>query len=237
MVTLSVPAGVGRGFEHPATTTSSAAAPARLNRVRNRRATGNVRSSIMAIRTSSICCLETGGVLLDAGVGVAARVMIVTLAMVPAALAFTGAGAVQLPSAMVAVHESVTLPVNPPTPVTVTGIDPFVPRVTVIDCALIAKSHAVPVNVTVCGLPAALSGIESTAERDPLAAAGGVNVTMIRQVPFAGTLAPLVHVVPLAITKSVEFVPERLGAPVMFSAALPVFLTVTVCAALVVVTS
>jgi hypothetical protein len=228
MVTLSVPAGVGRGFEHPATTTKSAAAPARPNRVRNRRAAGKVRSSIIASSTSSICCLEIGGVLLDAGGGIAPRVMIVTFATVPAALAFTDAGAVQLPCEIVALHESVTLPVKPPTPVTVTGTDPFVPRVTVIDCALIVKSHAVPVSVTVCGLPAALSGMESVAERDPLEAAGGVNVTMIRQVPFGATLAPLVHVVPVAIAKSDAFVPEMLGAAVMFRAALPVFLTVTV---------
>ena len=148
--------------------------------------------------------------------------------MVPAALAFTGAGAVQLPCAIVVAQVSVTVAVNPPRPVTVTAMDPFVPRVTVIGCALIVKSHAVPVSVTVCGLPAALSGIESVAERDPLEAAGGVNVTMIRQVPFGATLAPLVHVVPLAIAKSDAFVPPMLGAAVMFRFALPVFLTVTV---------
>jgi hypothetical protein len=71
----------------------------------------------------------------------------------------------------------------------------------------------------------------------PLAPAGGVKVTLITQVLPGVTAAPLVQVVPLAIAKSAELVPETEGAAVMFRLALPVFFTVTVCAVAVVVTS
>jgi hypothetical protein len=105
------------------------------------------------------------------------------------------------------------------------------------DDALIVKSQAVPLSASVCGLPVALSAMESVAERAPLAPAGGVNVIMITHVPFAASGVLVLQVVPLAIAKSDAFVPVIAGVAVMFRLELPVFFTVTVCAALVVVTS
>ena len=62
-------------------------------------------------------------------------------------------------------------------------------------------SIPVPVSVTDCGLPAELSETVTEAERAP--AAVGANVTMIVQVPDAGTLDPQLFVCP----KSPGFVP------------------------------
>ena len=73
--------------------------------------------------------------------------------------------------------------------------------------------------------------------RLPVPFAGGVKVTLITHVLFGVTTAPLVHVVPLAMAKSDAFVPENDTAAAMFRIDPPVFFTVTVCAALVVVTS
>ncbi len=73
--------------------------------------------------------------------------------------------------------------------------------------------------------------------RLPAAPAGGVNVTLIMHVAFAAIDEPLVHVVPVAIAKSEAFVPEIDGAELMVRLDPPVFFTVTVWAALVVVTS
>ena len=151
-----------------------------------------------------------------------AAVVIIVMLPVPGAVT-ADAGAVQLPCGIEAVQESVTAPVKPPTPETVTAIMPLVPRVTEIGCALMVKSHAVPLTVTVCGLPSALSAMESVAEREPLAPVGGVNVRLITQVPFGATAAPLLQVLPVAIAKSDAFVPPREGAAVMFSVAVPVF--------------
>jgi hypothetical protein len=90
------------------------------------------------------------------------------------------------------------------------------------------------VRVSVCGLPAALSAIVSAADRDP--AALGVNVMLIMHAAVGATAAPFVQVVPVATAKSAALVPEIDGAAVMFKLAFPVFVTVTVCAALVVLT-
>jgi hypothetical protein len=72
----------------------------------------------------------------------------------------------------------------------------------------------------------------------PLTPAAGVNVTLIMHVPpLAATFAPLVQVVPVAIAKSAAPVPEIAGAGLSVNAAVPVFVTVTDWAALVVVTN
>jgi hypothetical protein len=97
-----------------------------------------------------------------------------------------------------------------------------------------AAATAVPVMPSVCGLPAALSVIDRVADRAP--AALGVNVMLITHVAFGATAAPFVQVVPAAMAKSAALVPEIAAAAVMFRLALPVFLTVTACAALVVLT-
>ena len=146
-------------------------------------------------------------------------------------------GAEQLPPGIEAEQVSVAPPVKPPTPVTVTAIVPEAPGLRVTGNPLSVKSHAVPVKGTVCGLPAALSVMVNVAAWLPLAPAGGVNVMLMTHDAFAATVAPLVQVVPDATAKSAAFAPEIEGAAVMFRLALPVFVTVTTCAVLVVVTS
>ena len=81
----------------------------------------------------------------------------------------------------------------------------------------------VPLSATVCGEPVALSATESVAAK--LAAEAGVKVTEMEQVAFAASELPQV----LVWAKSVGFVPV-IEIPEMVSAAVPVFLSVTVCA-------
>jgi hypothetical protein len=96
--------------------------------------------------------------------------------------------------------------------------------------APIEKSVPVPVNATVCGLPAASSVIVTLAARFPVAE--GLKVTLIVQFVAAATLAPHVFV----SEKSPLFAPVIVML-VMFSVALPLFASVTFCVALAVVTS
>jgi hypothetical protein len=84
----------------------------------------------------------------------------------------------------------------------------------------------VPVRLTVCGLPAALSEMLTDAVRVP--AAVGVNVTLIVQLPPAATELPQVFV----SAKSAVLVPVMLML-VMLKLVLPVLLRVTLCARLV----
>ena len=85
----------------------------------------------------------------------------------------------------------------------------------------------VPDRLTACGLPLALSVMLTEAVRLPLAA--GVNVTLIVQLLPAATELP--HV--LVCAKSLALVPVS-ARLVMFKAALPVLVSVTVWAVLVV---
>lgn len=79
----------------------------------------------------------------------------------------------------------------------------------------------VPLSVTVCGEPAALSAIEIVAVK--LATDAGVNVTEIEHVAPAANVAPQV----LVCAKSAAFAPPRV-MPLIVSAALPVFFSVAV---------
>ena len=87
----------------------------------------------------------------------------------------------------------------------------------------------IPSKPTFCGLPPPLSPTETLAERDPLAK--GVNVTEMKQLSPAGTVLPLV----LVSAKSCAFVPV-MEMPVMFTATLPLLLSVTLCGRLLVPT-
>ena len=86
----------------------------------------------------------------------------------------------------------------------------------------------VPFSVTVCGEPLALSATESMAVK-PVTAAG-VNVIEMPQLDPAASEAPQVFI---DTAKSLGFAPVMAMLP-MVSAALPVFISVAVCAALVV---
>ena len=94
----------------------------------------------------------------------------------------------------------------------------------------VAAAVAVPVNATSCGLPVALSAIDSEAALVPVAV--GLKTTlMVHEAPTA-TLEPQV----LVSLKSPASVPVTL-IPVIASEAVPLLVSVTVCDALLVSTA
>ena len=97
------------------------------------------------------------------------------------------------------------------------------PKVRLVGEKVTAGAVPVPVNETVCGLPLALSVTETAPVREPVAV--GAKVTEIVQVPATATEAPQVLV----------WLKSPLAAIVVIvSAADPVLVSVTDCAALVV---
>ncbi len=93
-----------------------------------------------------------------------------------------------------------------------------------------AGAVPVPLKLTDCGLPLALSVSVRLPERLPVMV--GVNVTLITQLPLAATEVLVLHVVPVAATAKSP-VAARL---VKVSDAVPLLVTVTALAALVVPT-
>jgi hypothetical protein len=89
----------------------------------------------------------------------------------------------------------------------------------------------VPLRLTVCGLFAALSLIESVAVRLPVAE--GVNVTLTVQVLLSVTVAPVQ--VSALLAKSLGFAPPIVTVEIV-RLAVPVLVTVSAWAALVVLT-
>ena len=88
-----------------------------------------------------------------------------------------------------------------------------------------------PVSEMLCGLPEALSVTDSEAFRTPVAV--GLKVMLMVQLVPAATLEPQV----LVSAKSPMFVPVMLiPEPLKVSVALPVFVSVMFCEALVVPT-
>src|SRR5579872_1409333 len=96
---------------------------------------------------------------------------------------------------------------------------------------MLAGPVAVPESATVCGLPAALSEIESDADFAPkVSEAAGENFTLTLQLVLtAKPPLPIGHA-PAAdvIAKSAVFAPPS-NTLEIFRAALPMFLTVTCC--------
>jgi len=96
---------------------------------------------------------------------------------------------------------------------------------------LTAGAVPVPVRVTVCGLPAALSAKLNVA--DSAAVVEGVKVIITVQLPVGATGVATTQVF-AAMLKSAAFGPEMVGVLVKVRLALPVFISVTVRVALVV---
>ncbi len=92
----------------------------------------------------------------------------------------------------------------------------------------------VPIRLIVCGLPLASSVMLTLATRLPLAV--GVKVTTILQLAAARTVPLVGQVVEAVKVKSLLLAPVMARA-VIFKVALPVLVSITVCAALVVLTS
>jgi hypothetical protein len=120
----------------------------------------------------------------------------------------------------------------------VTGCTPLVvpsvwlPKIRLVAVRLTALPLPVPVRITVCGLPAALSVMVTVAVRVP--GAVGVNVTVIVQALLAGTeLGERGHVV--VSPKSPALVPVS-AKVLMLKLTFPVFVRVTAWGALVVLT-
>ena len=110
----------------------------------------------------------------------------------------------------------------------------WLPKLTLVGLSVTAGAETtpVPLSVTVCGLPVALSVMLTLALRAPDAA--GVKVTLMAQ------FAPAASVLGLSgqaevVAKSAAFVPPD-AMLVMVSGAVPLFVSVTVFAALVVPT-
>jgi hypothetical protein len=92
----------------------------------------------------------------------------------------------------------------------------------------------VPLNATICGLPVALSATFNVAVRPPFAP--GVNTTLIVQLAPAPSVPVALHPaldVGSGTPKSPAFVPVTVN-PLKFTAAVLVFVTVTLSGTLVV---
>jgi hypothetical protein len=96
---------------------------------------------------------------------------------------------------------------------------------------LTAGAVPVPLKLTICGLPLALSVRVRPPERLPVAV--GVNVTLITQLLPGGTGVLVLQLVPLAATAKSPVTPML----VKLKDAVPLLVTVTALAALVVPTS
>ena len=102
------------------------------------------------------------------------------------------------------------------------------PKLTLVALRLTLGAVPVPLKPTTWGLPLALSLSVRLPERLPVAV--GVNVTLITQLPLAATGALVLQVVPLAaMAKS-----PVTAMPVKVKDAVPLLVTVTGLAALVV---
>jgi hypothetical protein len=94
------------------------------------------------------------------------------------------------------------------------------------DKLTVGAPEPVPVKLTVCGLPVALSAMLTLPVKVPVVV--GVKVTLIVQAAPAATDDPHVFVSPKFVLAVID---------VMLNATLPVLVSVTVCAGLVVPTT
>ena len=104
------------------------------------------------------------------------------------------------------------------------------PKLTLVALRLTLGAVPVPLKLTVCGLPLALSVSVRLPERLPVAV--GVNATLITQLPLAATGEVVLQVVPLAASAKSPVT----AMIVKLKDAVPLLVTVTGLAALVVPT-
>lgn len=168
-VTVSVVVlGFGPFPLQPATMINTSIAPAIPMRVRKRRVAGIMNSRAIASITRSSCCLAVGGTFMDSGATMKEAAVRVPLTMAPGAAAALVVGTAHaVTSVLPGVHVKETMPVNPPSPVMVTGKVPIAPLATLALPAVTEKSQAVPVSPTVWGLPLALSVTETASVTVP----------------------------------------------------------------------
>jgi hypothetical protein len=225
------------GPEHPARRTSMSIAATIPTRSRSRLVLGSKNNSIIAKSSGTTCRIETGGMRIEGGGSIIAVVVTVTCAVcaVTPSAAVTGVTTVQVVPLGAPVQVSATAWLNPPCGVMVTLKFSGAAAVTVsVAGAVTVKSHPVPVSGTVCGLPPALSVIVSVPVRAPSAV--GANVTLIVQVfdpAVAGNVAGLIGQAPAPVLVAAKS-PEA-AIVLIVNGPNPVFVSVTVFAALVVV--
>jgi hypothetical protein len=106
---------------------------------------------------------------------------------------------------------------------------PNVSAVGLTEIVFVAAAFPVPARITACGDPVALSVMLTAAERAPTAV--GLKVTLIEQFPLTAREAGQLFV----CAKSPAFVPHS-AIEVIVTGRLPVFFSVTICAALEVAT-
>src|SRR5271170_3533466 len=117
----------------PATSTNTSMAPSIPRRVRNRRASGSMKSMAIASMMKATCRSNAdGGTFMDCGGTMKDAAVMEPLTVVPGAGAALVVGtAHEVISAPVpGAHVEATAPVNPPKPVTTTGNMPVAPRAT-----------------------------------------------------------------------------------------------------------
>lgn len=232
------------GPEHPARARSASVAAAIPSRRRSRFAVGNRNSRIIARSNGTICHIRRGRVGMEGGGTIRLGAVVVTVTRVETAAPLGVIGlvvGVQVDkfSPAGSTHAIVTAELNPPIGVTVTVNVAGEPAFTGDGdgaVAVIVKSGGVfvpvPVSGTVCGLPAALSVMVKVPARAPSAV--GVNVTLILQFAPAASVAGLIGQAVAPVLVSAKSLGAGMEMVLIVRGPVPVFVSVTICAVLVV---
>src|SRR5277367_3100408 len=226
----------------PATSTNTSMAPSIPRRVRNRRASGSMKSMAIASMTKSTCRSNAdGGTFMDCGGTMKDAAVMEPLTVVPGAGAALVVGTAHevISAPLPGVQVKATAPVKPPSPVTTTGNEPVAPLATVMAAAEAEKSHAMPFRTTVCGLPLPESvTVMALATGPGVVVALGLNVRVRTQVvppgetvSMAGSVAQVLLVIVNGSAMGTVIAVTVNGTVVLG------LLIVTVCVALVVVSS
>src|SRR5580658_7431374 len=224
----------------PATSTNTIMAPNIPKRMRNRRASGSMKSRPIASMMKSACRSNAdGGTFMDCGGTMRDAATMEPLAVAPGDGAALVVGTEQEVISIPGVQVKATAPVKPPSPVTTTGNEPVAPLATLTAAAETEKSQAVPARFNVCGLPLAESVTVMALVTGPgVVVALGLNVTVRTQVVPPGETVSTTGSV-----GQVEFVivngsePGTVIAETVSGVIVLGLLIVTVCVALVVVSS
>src|SRR6266581_1476618 len=217
---------------HPARASKTIIAVTIPSCVRSRRIIKRQNNRDRASSSGTICRIDIGGRgVLGGGIIIPfAKMVTVDVTGVTPSAGVTGLVGVQVTGITAPAQATVTAWLKPPNGVIVTVKLPVFPFFTVtVAGAVSVKSQPVPVNGTVCGLPPALSVTVSVPVRAPTAV--GANVTLMVQFALAASVPGSVpHV--FVCAKSPEVAIELMVNP-----AVPVFVSVTIFAALVVVSN
>ena len=163
----------------PATRMNTIIAPAIPSRVRNRRTEGIINNSAIAIMMKSTCRSSAdGGAFRDFGGTMKEAAVMDPLAVAPGAGAALVVGTMHEVISMAGVHVNDTAPVNPPSPVMITGNEPVAPLATVMAAAVTEKSHAGPDSGTVVTVPPVCVIVRVPGTGPGVVVAIGLNVTM-----------------------------------------------------------